>query len=419
MYRPSPALAALSRARLLLLCAFALSGLIVFSWLARIPSVRDSLELSATQLGGVLLVGSIGALVTVFSSSALLARFGSARMFATGAIVMSSGFVLMGVGPALASRWLFGLGIVINGVGGALINLPMNVESARIERGYGRTIIPHFHAAFSAGAVAGSLLGAAASSAGVPVVVQFAIVGVLAGVLRLAALAGGMVLPTAPRPKAAAHHRGALPAFGFTVWLEPRTILIGIVAFAAALSEGAANNWLAIAFVDGFNAPEALGGLVLGVFIGSMTLVRVFGTRAIDRLGRVVSLQLSGLIGVIGVGLFGVAGTPMAAVAGAACWGVGAALCFPIAVAAASDDPAKAAARVSVVASLGSVAAMTAAPLVGFMAAGLGGAQHALLVVLIPVFASLAVSRQVALSNTTIADPREVLADARESVPAA
>jgi len=392
----------LDRARLLLLCAFALSGLLVFSWLARIPSVRDALDLSATELGGYLLVGSVGALITVFSASALLTRFGSGRVFATGSIVMSAGFALMGIGPTLDSRPLFLAGIVINGIGGALINLPMNVESARLEQAYGRTIIPHFHAAFSAGAVAGSLLGAVASSVGLTVWLQFTIAAVGVGCARLAMLEHGMILPEA-RLTGPARDRGP-SALG--VWLQPRTLLIGAVAFAAALSEGAANNWLALAFVDGFGTAESSGGLVLGAFIGSMTLVRAFGTGMIDRLGRTLSLQISGVLAFAGLAIFGLAPGPATAVAGVCLWGVGAALCFPIAVAAASDEPHAAAARVSVVASLGSVAAMTAAPLIGFAAAYLGGARHALLVVLVALVVSLAVSRHVSpVATIEIADP--------------
>ncbi len=408
MFRPTHAIAAHERARVLLLGAFALSGVISFSWLARVPSVRDDLGLSAVELGGILLVGSIGALATVFSSATLLARFGSARVFAAGAVVMSAGFVLMGVGPSLASREVFGLGIIVNGIGGALLNVPMNVESARIEQAYGRAVIPHFHAAFSAGAVGGSVLGAAASSAGIPVVAQFAVVGVLVGGLRLAALAAGMVMPGAPVPSRHRAQRSDRKG-GFTVWTEPRTVLIGVVAFAAALSEGAANNWLALAFVDGFGSTEAIGGLVLGVFIGSMAVVRVLGTRVIDGLGRVASLQLSGLFGFLGLALFGLSSRPQVALVGVALWGVGAALCFPITVAAVSDDPRKAPARVSVMSSMGSVAAMTAAPLVGVAAAALGGTQHALLVVLVGMLASLAVSRRVGPSLTRVADPLEVL----------
>jgi predicted MFS family arabinose efflux permease len=415
VFRPFSALAAHERARLLLIGVFALSGVFAFSWLARIPSIRDLLGLSAAELGGILLVGSIGALVAVFSGPALLARFGSARMFATGAVVMTLGCLLVGLGPELGSRWLFGIGIVINGVGGSLLTVPMNVESARIERAHGRSVIPHFHAAFSAGAVTGSVLGAAASTFGVSVVVQFAVIGVLTGGLRLLALSAGMVLPPEPSPVRA--FRGPQPVAKvrqLTVWAEPRTILIGLVAFAAALSEGAANNWLALAFVDGFGATEAFGGLVLGVFIGSMLVVRMLGSRVIDRLGRVASLQLSCLFAVLGVAAFALSPRPQVALVGVALWGAGTALCFPLTVAAVSDEPRRAGDRVSMMASLASVAVMTAAPLIGVVASGLGGARTALLVVLVPLLAALLASRWVAPSLTRVADPLAILGEAGE-----
>jgi predicted MFS family arabinose efflux permease len=409
VFRPPAALPAHERARFLLLAAFAASGLLAFSWLARIPSVRDALGLSAAELGAILLVGSFGALATVFASATLVARFGSARVFAVGAVVVVVGFTLMGVGPALASRWLFGLGIVVNGIGGALLNLPMNVESTRIEQSYGRTVIPHFHAAFSAGAVGGSVLGAVGAATDVPVVVQFAVVGTLVGVLRLATLGAGLVMPGGPVPTRGHSARGGGLRKELAGWTEPATLLIGVVAFAAALSEGAANNWVALAFVDGFGATEAFGAIVLGVFIGSMTIMRVIGTRAIDRMGRVATLQLSAALAIFGLALFGLASQPQVAILGVAFWGAGTALCFPIGVAAVSDDPHRAPARVSVIASLGSVAALTAAPVVGIIASALGGARHALLVVLLVLVAALVASRRVGPSLSAVADPREVL----------
>jgi predicted MFS family arabinose efflux permease len=404
------------RARLLLIGVFGISGVMAFSWLARIPSVRDELSLTPADLGLILLVGSIGALVTVFSAPALLARFGSSRVFATGAVVNALGFVLIGVGTALGSPWVFGLAIVINGIGGSLLTVPMNVESARIEQAHGRSVIPHFHAAFSAGAVGGSILGAVASSAGVPVWLQFAVVAIAVGAVRLAALRAGLVMPGAPVNASPALAKA--PAV-LSVWREPRAIMIGVLAFAAAISEGAANNWLSLAFVDGFGATEAFGGIVLGVFIGTMTIVRVFGSRAIDGLGRVASVQLSCVLAIAGLAAFGLSNSPQLALVGVALWGSGTALCFPLAVAAASDEPAGAQARVSMMASLASVAVMTAAPLIGVVAVAFGGPQHALLVVVVPLVAGLFVAGRVAPLLAPVANPLLVLAEVPERVPAA
>ena len=415
MFRPPLARAVHERARLLLICVFAVSGMMAFSWLARFPSIRDQLALTAADLGVILMVGSIGALVTVFSSPALLARFGSHRVFAAGAVVNMFGFILVGVGTAVGSRWGFGLGIVINGIGGSLLTVPMNVESARIEQAHGRSVIPHFHAAFSAGAVGGSILGAACSSAGVPVWLQFSVVAVLVGGFRLAALSAGLVIPGATAPVTA---RPEPKLVVLSVWREPRAILIGVMAFASALSEGAANNWLSLSFVDGFGATEAFGGVVLGVFIGSMTIVRMFGAQAIDRLGRVASVQWSCLLAIAGVAAFGLTSSAYVALVGVALWGAGTALCFPLAVAAASDDPVGAHARISMMAALGSIAVLTAAPLIGVVAEALGGPRHALLIVLIPLLAALAAARWVAPLLTGVADPRQVLADVPVPLPA-
>lgn len=407
MFRRPVALASHERARLLLIGVFAVAGVMAFSWLARIPSIRDLLELSPAELGAILLVGSIGALVTVFSAGGLITRFGSGRVYAVGAVVITVGFIVAGLGTAIASRWVFGIGIVVNGIGGSLITVPMNVESARIEQAHGRSVIPHFHAAFSAGAVGGSILGAAASSTCVPVWLQFTIVALVTGGLRLAALPAGLILPGTPLPAAGRPTEPSGAALR-SVWREPRTVLIGVVAFAAALTEGAANNWLSLAFVDGFAVAEAFGGMVLGVFIGTMTLVRVFGTRAIDRLGRVDSLRLSTMLALAGVATFGLSPTVEFALAGVALWGAGISLCFPLAVAAASDEPWRAQARVSMMASLASVAVMTAAPLIGVVAGSLGGPRQALLVVAVPLVAALLASRWVEPELAPVADPRDV-----------
>lgn len=405
MLRPAAAKTTPQRARLLLIGAFAITGIVAFSWLARIPSVMVDLSLSTPELGAVLLVGSIGSVVTVIASGGLLNRFGTVRLFASGSVINAAGIALMGIGPALASVWLFTLGIIISGIGGALLNVSVNLESTRIEQALGRTVIPHFHAGFSIGAVIGSLIGAGASSLGLSVGVQFVAIAALTCALRLAALLGGLVLPG---------RRLLTPGSGswlsklrseLSAWTEPRTMQIALVAFVAAFSEGAANNWLTVSFVESFAEPEAVAGLALGVFIAAMTVLRIFGSAMIDWLGRRRSLQVSLVTSLVGLTIFGAATSAGLAVVGTALWGLGAALCFPIAVAAASDEPSLAPGRVSVVASMGSIAALVAAPMIGFVAAGLG-AQHSLLVVLIGLLLALAVSRKVdPPSVPLLADP--------------
>lgn len=408
----------LARARWLLMGLFALTGITFSSWLARIPAVRDALDLSTAELGGMLLVGSLGALVTVTAAGVVVQRFGSRVGIVASTVALSVGYVLMGVGPAVGSTTVLAVGIFLNGVAVALGNVPLNVESGRVERAMGRTVIPQFHAAFSIGAVTGSGLGAVAAALDVPVVVQFSAVAALAVVWRLASLRGvvlddgrarrtsGTVVPdhgptdqgdvTTPVPTAAAPAgRRRRIATTLDSWREPRTLLIGVVIMAAALSEGSANDWLSLAVVDGFGRSEAVGGAMLGVFVGAMTVVRLLGTRLLDRLGRVVVLRASGVVSLGGLLLFGLAPTLELAVVGIVAWGFGAALAVPVGIAAASDDPLRSAGRVAVVSSFASVASLAAPPLLGLAAESMG-ARHALLLIGVAMVASVLLAARVA-----------------------
>jgi MFS family permease len=113
-----------------------------------------------------------------------------------------------------------------------------------------------------------------------------------------------------------------------------------------------------------------------------MTAFRLVGGALLDRFGRVAVLRAGGVTALLGLLLFVTApGLPFA-LAGAVLWGAGAALGFPVGMSAAADDPARAAARVSVVSSIAYTAFLAGPPLIGFVAEATGVLQ-ALLVVLV------------------------------------
>ncbi|MBQ1015280.1 MFS transporter, partial [Micromonospora sp. M51] len=159
-----------------------------------------------------------------------------------------------------------------------------------------------------------------------------------------------------------------------------RTPLIGQFVLVAAVTEGAANDWLAVAFIDGRDLSEAAGAAVFAVFVVGMTIGRTAGTIALDRWGRVP--VISGTIGlaVLGAGLAVLAGSGPVAVVGVALWGLGASLGFPVGMSAAADDESHAAVRVSVVAVIGYTAFLGGPPLLGLVGDQVG-TLRALLVV--------------------------------------
>ena len=100
-----------------------------------------------------------------------------------------------------------------------------------------------------------------------------------------------------------------------------------------------------------------------------MTTGRWFGPALLDRYGRVPVLRrLRRASAVVGLLLFVFAPRPSPSRWSARCCGaLGASLGFPVGMSAAADDPRRAAARVSVVASIGYCAFLAGPPLIGFL----------------------------------------------------
>ena len=167
--------------------------------------------------------------------------------------------------------------------------------------------------------------------------------------------------------------------------------MIGLMVLAAALTEGSANDWLALSVVDGFSTSDAAGATAFGIFVASMTAMRFAGTRLLDRFGRVPVLRLCAGLALVGLVVFAFAPSLPIAVVAIVLWGFGAALGFPVGMSAASDDPARSAARVSVVSSIGYLAFLAGPPVLGLLADHVGY-QMALLTIAIPLALSLILS---------------------------
>jgi predicted MFS family arabinose efflux permease len=175
-----------------------------------------------------------------------------------------------------------------------------------------------------------------------------------------------------------------------TAWTEPRTLLVGVLVLVMAFTEGTANDWLSVAFVDGYDVPPAAGALAFAVFVAAMTVGRMWGTHALDRWGRLPVLWATGAVAAVGVLVVVLAGSPLLAAAGTVLWGLGVSLGFPVGMSAAADDERFAAARVSVVATIGYTAFLAGPPLLGQLGDRFGVLQ-ALLVVAVLLVPAMAV----------------------------
>lgn len=391
---------ALARARNGVLAAFAANGLCFASWLSRAPAARDALSLSAAQLGLLLLCLSGGACLALPASGPAVHRWGAARVVLIGSVLVGLGLLGFAAGLAAGTVWPAAAGLVLTGIGMSNWDVAMNVAGADVERRRGRSLMPRLHAGFSLGTVAGGGIGALLAAWLVPLAIQVAVVAVLAPVAM--AFAVRLFLPEEahepdrPRPKGDA----------LRAWREPRTLLIGLLTLCAAFAEGSANDWLAVALVDGHRTSAVVGALGFGVFVTAMTIGRLAGGTLLDRFGRVVVLRGLLAVALIGLLLVAFASSIVWVLVGASLWGFGASLGFPVGMSAASDEPKLAAARVGVVSSVAYTAFLAGPPLIGLLAEH-SGILHALLVVLGALV--------VALLVTGVARPPATLQRAEQS----
>jgi MFS family permease len=347
--------------------AFIGAGVALASWAARIPQIRDGLGLTPSQLGLVLLAIAAGSIVSLVLAGQIVTHFGSRRTVTAMAALLGVSLTATAVGyrygvaPVVVSLAFFGFA---NGAW----DVAMNVQGTVVERRLGRAIMPRFHAGFSVGTVGGALVSAGIVALHVPVTVHLivsALVVAAVVILSVRSFVPDDSADATPGPEGAVTETGLRRALA--AWSEPRTILIGIFVLAFAFTEGAGIDWINVAVIDDYGAPATVGTLAFAVFLAAMTAGRWFGPALLDKYGRVPVVRALAAISLVGLGLFVVGpNTPMAFL-GALFWGLGASLGFPVGMSAAADDPAKAAARVSVVASIGYCAFLGGPPLIGFL----------------------------------------------------
>jgi MFS family permease len=379
-----PGRAALSAWRNALFVIFALCGVGLASWAARIPAVSVALDIDTAQVGVLLFGIAAGSIIGLIASGHLVANFGARRVILVTLLIAPVGLVLAAMGVTIFDSFAVAVaGLVVFGASSGICDVAMNVSGAANERALGRTIMPIYHAFFSAGTIIGAALGAVAEWLKVPLEIHLGVLAVLIvivviWVVRFLQPEGGGT-DHAVTPEGTDNWRGRL-----AIWRDPRTLLIGLIVLGMAFTEGSANDWLSYAMVHGHDTDATTGAVVFGVFVTAMTVGRLSGVKLLDRYGRVPVLRASAALAALGLLMLIFVPIVWVAVIGVVFWGLGAALGFPVGMSAAADDPRKAAARVSAVATIGYVAFLVGPPVIGFLGNHFG-ILHGLLLVLVLV----------------------------------
>jgi MFS family permease len=375
---PTARVTGAGRARAAIAVVFAANGAMFGNWAVRIPDLKLDLGLSEAALGAALLVPAAGALISMPLTGALSSRVGSRAVTVAMTLLFVVVPCLLGLAPSLP--WLvpalFVFGLAYGG-----LDVAMNAQAVTVERALGRPVMSSFHAAFSAGALVGSLTGALAAAAGLPLLLHLGATG-----LVLLTVTGPLLPAMLREERSDPHERGPLFA-----WPTGRLLPLAVIALVVLMAEGAVADWSAVHLRQELGAAAGTAGLAFTAFSLTMVVGRLLGDRVVATWGRVRAVRVSASIAMAGGLVVALASSVPVVVAGYAALGIGLACVVPLVlVAAAGDDPEPGPA-LAAVSTPGYVGFLLGPPVIGGLAELVGlGTALALLPVLLAGVAVLA-----------------------------
>lgn len=300
---------------------FALNGVVLGTWGARIPAIQDRLDVGPGALSLALAGLAAGALIAMPTAGRLVSRHGSATVVRIAVVVLGALLVLPAIMPSLA---LVVASTFLVGLANGSLDVSQNAQGVEVERAAGRTIFSSMHAAFSFGGLIGAGLGAASAALDLSAGASFAIAG--AGAVLIGTVAGRGLIADGPPPVAHHEHhddRG--------VGAPPRRNLwpLRALAFASLFCEGAAMDWSAV-HLRHIGAASAVAALGYGAFSVAMATGRLSGDRLVERLGPVALARRGGLIAGGAMAISLIAGVPLVGLLAYVAIGAGLSVVIPL-----------------------------------------------------------------------------------------
>ncbi|AIV33647.1 MFS transporter [Streptomyces sp. CCM_MD2014] len=359
----------LLRGQLAIAALFLSLGFQYATWAARIPAVKADLDLSAAEVGVLLMAAGIGAAVSFPAVAWLMRRMGSRRL----ALLSQLGLALLLLALAAAPDYPVALLVMcVDGVLVGCLNVAMNAQGAALEARHARNTMARLHAVFSAGSLLAALLASGMTAATESVTAHFAVAVALLVVLGATARTGLLDEETAPDgTDPAPAQTPAEPKPERRRWSVPSrlTLWMCCAMVFGTVAEGAMNDWSALYLKDVAKASAELAPLGIAVVSGMMVVARLFADGWRSRWGDGRVVLLGSAVAGTGLAVALVSGGVAPALAGFACMGLGIAAVTPCVYAAAARQGSDA---LTLVAAMGTTGLLAGPPLIGFIAGASG-----------------------------------------------
>jgi MFS family permease len=278
-----------SRARIAITTAFIINGTVIGALYARIPDIKEQLDISNSALGIALLCLPLGLLFGLGFSGKQSAKRGSAPVtyYSTYALAIA----LLIVGPVI-NYYTFCLTFVLFGACLATQDVAMNSHAIVLEHEADKRYMSTFHATFSMGALGGGILGGFFAQQETTIMWQCAFIAML---IFLANFFVRNMFLSPDLDKHAVEGKKKIK--------RPKIfIIVGLLGTCAAIGEGSAGDWGAILARDTFDATPFISTLPYICFSAAMVIGRLFGDRLATKYGPMNLIIGGGSIAGIGLG---------------------------------------------------------------------------------------------------------------------
>lgn len=273
------------RHRISLSTYFFLSGLCFASWASRIPTIKLAFNLNDAELGTILLIMPLAALIGTVASGWLVSKFDSRVPL----LVSFVCFALALIGISLVNTtFLLVLMLALFSIAMRVLNIAMNAQSITLQGQFDKKIIGGLHGIWSLGGVAGVLFSTVMVKYVITLQNHFISISAVTLVASLFAYKFSLTNDKSTS--------------GNTLILGKPDVFIlylGLLIFLAAICEGGMFDWSGIYFRDVVKEEVFTYGYLL--FMVCMAISRFFLDRLLERTGMPNMYIISGLFIAIGV----------------------------------------------------------------------------------------------------------------------
>ncbi|MFQ6397393.1 MFS transporter [Nocardia sp. KC 131] len=371
---------AVVRSRSLLTGYFAGLGFVMAVWGTRIPAVQESAGLDTAGLAAVLLAAAVGMVAGLQVGGRLAGPARFPHLLTGGGLGLAVSLALLGT---CRTPIALGAAALLFGAAHGVLDVAANAAAVRCQQAYGRPIMSGFHAAYSLGALGGAVVAVVAAHYS-----HMYVFGVIGAVVVVATVAASPVTRCVGSPAADLGPAKTVTQERLPELSRSRIWLLGLLAAACLLGEGAAADWSAVHLI-GLHASPATSAAAYAGYSAAMAGGRLIGDRLTASFGARKVVRTGAVLASVGL----LAGLSMnnvpSALTGWAVFGLGLAVTIPSLFTAAGVGGPRTVATVAVAgylgllagpALIGALATVTTLPgaliLPALLAAGVAALSH-------------------------------------------